>query len=53
MKLRVKTWYVKELELDCEIARSTMPVDATDGHGCYKSDDLRWNDQWSSVVDSG
>jgi hypothetical protein len=35
IKLRVKAWYVKELELDGEIARSTMPVHAPDGHGCF------------------
>jgi hypothetical protein len=35
MKLRVKAWYVKELELDGEIARSTVPVHAPDGHGGF------------------
>ena len=35
MKLRVKAWYAKELELDGEIARSTMPVHAPDGHGGF------------------
>jgi hypothetical protein len=35
MKLRVKAWYTKELELDGEIARSTMPVLAPDGHGGF------------------
>jgi hypothetical protein len=34
-KLRVKAWYAKELELDGEIARSTMPVHAPDGHGAF------------------
>ena len=35
MKLRVKAWYAKELELDGEIARSTMHVHAPDGHGGF------------------
>jgi hypothetical protein len=35
MKLRVKAWYAKKLELDGEIARSTMPVHAPDGHGGF------------------
>jgi hypothetical protein len=38
MKLRVKAWYTKELELGGEIARSTMLVHVPDGHGasiCY------------------
>jgi hypothetical protein len=35
MKLRVKAWYVKELEFDGEIARSTMPVHVPDGHGGF------------------
>jgi hypothetical protein len=35
MKLLVKAWYAKELELDGEIARSTMPVHAPDGHGGF------------------
>jgi hypothetical protein len=35
MKLRVKAWFAKELELDCEIARSTMPFHAPDGHGDF------------------
>jgi hypothetical protein len=35
MKLRVKAWYAKELELDGEIARSTMPVHAPNGHGGF------------------
>jgi hypothetical protein len=35
MKLRVKAWYAKELELDGEIERSTMPVHAPDDHGGF------------------
>jgi hypothetical protein len=35
IKSRVKAWYAKKLELDGEIAWSTMPVPAPDGHGCF------------------
>jgi hypothetical protein len=35
MKLRVKAWYAKELELDGEMARSTIPVHAPDCHGGF------------------
>jgi hypothetical protein len=32
MKLRFKAWLAKELELDGDIASSTMPVHGPDGH---------------------
>jgi hypothetical protein len=35
MKLCAKAWNAKELELGGEIARSTMPVHAPDGHGGF------------------